>query len=102
MIKNFIFFSGLYINSCVAKDINDLTLSADEMMIKKFSFSYCLNQTENQALKMEASLAMGEYFQHGSYDEPAYKNLKQYIDAALANEMSTYQSIGHSAILMNS
>jgi hypothetical protein len=62
-----ILFSGLYINSCVAKDINDLTLSADEMMIKNFGFSYCLNQTENQALKMEASLAIGGYFQHVNF-----------------------------------
>ncbi|MBD0476227.1 hypothetical protein, partial [Acinetobacter baumannii] len=64
-------------------------------------FSYCLSKSDNEAVAKEASLAMGGYFQNGSYDENAYKNIKLFIEKGSTESKDVYQSTGKPAILMN-
>ena len=84
---------------CFSKDID--VLKKDEINIKNFGFSYCLTKTKNKELLSEASLAMGGYFQEGSYEEPAYKNIKTFIDKYISKNNDVYESTGNTAILMN-
>ena len=44
---------------------------------------------------------MGGYFQEGSYEEPAYKNIKTFIDKYISKNNDVYESTGNTAILMN-
>ena len=94
-----ILVSCLFTTFCFAKEIN--VLKKDEINIKNFGFSYCLTKTKNKELLSEASLAMGGYFQEGSYEEPAYKNIKTFIDKYISKNNDVYESTGNTAILMN-
>lgn len=44
---------------------------------------------------------MGGYFQEGAYEEPAYKNIKIFIDKYTSKNNHVYKSTGSSTILMN-
>ena len=87
--------------SCFSKKIEVDVLKKDEINIKNFGFSYCLTKTKEKGLLSEASLAMGGYFQEGNYEEPAYKNIKIFIDKYINNNYGVYKSTGNSALLMN-
>ena len=87
--------------SCFSKNIEIDVLKKDEINIKNFGFSYCLTKTKEKELLSEASLAMGGYFQEGNYEEPAYKNIKTFIDKHISKNYGVYKSTGHTAILMN-
>ncbi|WP_436916992.1 hypothetical protein [Acinetobacter schindleri] len=96
-----IFFSFLVMSACYANDLNKSISNADELNIKNFGFSYCMTMTQDQAFSSEAALAMGGYFQHGSYEEPAYKNLKKYINQYMKTKTKVYKSNAMPAILMH-
>lgn len=96
-----IFFSFLVMSACYANDLNKSISNADDLNIKNFGFSYCMTMTQDQALSSEAALAMGGYFQHGSYEEPAYKNLKKYINQYMKTKTKVYKSNAMPAILMH-
>lgn len=96
-----IFVSCFITTSCYAKKIEVSLLKKDEINIKNFGFSYCLTKTKDKALLSEASLAMGGYFQEGTYEEPAYQNIKIFIDKYTSQKDDIYKSTGNSAILMN-
>ena len=75
-----------------------------EINIKNFGFSYCLTKTKDKLLLSESSLAMGGYFQEGAYEEPAYKNIKIFVDRYINKNNDVYQNTGNTgntAILMN-
>lgn len=94
-----VLLSYLFFNACYAKDMVNPTLNANQLNIKNFGFSYCLTKT-NDSLNTEASLAMGGYFQQGVYEEPAYANIKKYINQYMSKENNVYQSTGNPTTLM--
>lgn len=96
-----IIFSCFIASSCYSKKIEVDILKKDEINIKNFGFSYCLTKTKDKVLLSESSLAMGGYFQEGAYEEPAYKNIKIFVDRYISKNNDVYQSTGNTAILMN-
>lgn len=85
----------------IQKKIEVDIFKKDEINIKNFGFSYCLTKTKDKVLLSESSLAMGGYFQEGTYEEPAYKNIKIFVDRYISKNNDVYQSTGNTAILMN-
>lgn len=96
-----IIFSCFIASSCYSKKIEVDIFKKDEINIKNFGFSYCLTKTKDKVLLSESSLAMGGYFQEGAYEEPAYKNIKIFVDRYISKNNDVYQSTGNTAILMN-
>ena len=96
-----IIFSCFIASSCYSKKIEVDIFKKDEINIKNFGFSYCLTKTKDKVLLSESSLAMGGYFQEGTYEEPAYKNIKIFVDRYISKNNDVYQSTGNTAILMN-
>lgn len=96
-----IIFSCFIASSCYSKEIEVDVFKKDEINIKNFGFSYCLTKTKDKVLLSESSLAMGGYFQEGAYEEPAYKNIKIFVDRYTSKNNDVYQSTGNTAILMN-
>ncbi|MFN4186854.1 MAG: hypothetical protein ACK4FN_02355 [Acinetobacter johnsonii] len=96
-----IIFSCFIASSCYSKKIEVDIFKKDEINIKNFGFSYCLTKTKDKVLLSESSLAMGGYFQEGTYEEPAYKNIKIFVDRYISKNNDVYQSKGNTAILMN-
>ena len=96
-----IIFSCFIASSCYSKKIEVDKFKKDEINIKNFGFSYCLTKTKDKVLLSESSLAMGGYFQEGAYEEPAYKNIKIFVDRYISKNNDVYQSTGNTAILMN-
>jgi hypothetical protein len=96
-----IIFSFFIASSCYSKKIEVDIFKKDEINIKNFGFSYCLTKTKDKVLLSESSLAMGGYFQEGAYEEPAYKNIKIFVDRYISKNNDVYQSTGNTAILMN-
>lgn len=96
-----VLFSCLVISACYAKDLIPSISNEDELNIKNFGFSYCLTRAQDQSLSSEAALAMGGYFQQGSYEEPAYKNLKEYINQSMKAKTEVYKNQARPAILMS-
>ena len=96
-----IIFSCFIASSCYSKKIEVDIFKKDEINIKNFGFSYCLTKTKDKLLLSESSLAMGGYFQEGTYEEPAYKNIKIFVDRYISKNNDVYQSTGNTAILMN-
>ena len=96
-----IIFSSFIASSCYSKKIEVDTFKKDEINIKNFGFSYCLTKTKDKVLLSESSLAMGGYFQEGAYEEPAYNNIKIFVDRYISKNNDVYQSTGNTAILMN-
>ena len=94
-------FSCFIASSCYSKKIEVDIFKKDEINIKNFGFSYCLTKTKDKVLLSESSLAMGGYFQKGAYEEPAYKNIKIFVDRYTSKNNDIYQSTGNTAILMN-
>ena len=94
-------FSCFIASSCYSKKIEVDIFKKDEINIKNFGFSYCLTKTKDKVLLSESSLAMGGYFQEGTYEEPAYKNIKIFVDRNISKNNDVYQSTGNTAILMN-
>lgn len=94
-------FSCVVVSACYAKNLTQSISNPDELNIKNFGFSYCLTMTQDQAFSSEAALAMGGYFQHGSYEEPAYKNLKAYINQYMNTKTEVYKIKATPAILMS-
>ena len=94
-------FSCFIASSCYSKKIEVDIFKKDEINIKNFGFSYCLTKTKDKVLLSESSLAMGGYFQEGAYEEPAYKNIKIFVDRYISKNNDVYQSTGNTAILMN-
>ena len=94
-------FSCFIASSCYSKKIEVDIFKKDEINIKNFGFSYCLTKTKDKVLLSESSLAMGGYFQEGTYEEPAYKNIKIFVDRYISKNNDVYQSTGNTAILMN-
>ncbi|WP_180046824.1 MULTISPECIES: hypothetical protein [unclassified Acinetobacter] len=88
-------------SSCYSRNLEISVLEKEEINIKNFGFSYCLTKTKDKLLLSEASLAMGGYFQEGAYEEPAYKNIKIFIDKYTSKNNHVYKSTGSSTILMN-
>lgn len=96
-----IIFSCFIASSCYSKKIEVDIFKKDEINIENFGFSYCLTKTKDKVLLSESSLAMGGYFQEGTYEEPAYKNIKIFVDRYISKNNDVYQSTGNTAILMN-
>lgn len=96
-----IIFSCFIASSCYSKKIEVDIFKKDEINIENFGFSYCLTKTKDKVLLSESSLAMGGYFQEGAYEEPAYKNIKIFVDRYISKNNDVYQSTGNTAILMN-
>ena len=96
-----VLFSCLVISACYAKDLIPSISNEDELNIKNFGFSYCLTRAQDQSLSSEAALAMGGYFQQGAYEEPAYKNLKAYINQYMNTKTEVYKIKATPAILMS-
>ena len=96
-----IIFSFFIASSCYSKKIEVDIFKKDEINIENFGFSYCLTKTKDKVLLSESSLAMGGYFQEGTYEEPAYKNIKIFVDRYISKNKDVYQSTGNTAILMN-
>ncbi|ONG38772.1 hypothetical protein BKE30_11440 [Alkanindiges hydrocarboniclasticus] len=96
-----VLFSCLVTGSGYAASSFKPVLHADELNIKNFGFSYCLTKSKDSLLSSEASLAMGGFFQNGTYEEPAYKNLQKYVDEYISSANDVYQSTGKSAMLIN-
>ena len=94
-------FSCFIASSCYSKKIEVDIFKKDEINIENFGFSYCLTKTKDKVLLSESSLAMGGYFQEGTYEEPAYKNIKIFVDRNISKNNDVYQSTGNTAILMN-
>ena len=94
-------FSCFIASSCYSKKIEVDIFKKDEINIENFGFSYCLTKTKDKVLLSESSLAMGGYFQEGAYEEPAYKNIKIFVDRYISKNNDVYQSTGNTAILMN-
>lgn len=94
-----ILISCIITSSCYAKTIETYALHKDEVNLKNFGFSYCL--AKDQSLYTEASLAMGGYFQEGSYEEPAYKILKAFIDTQVEKNKHVYKDTEQPTTLMN-
>lgn len=94
-------FSCFIASSCYSKKIEVDIFKKDEINIENFGFSYCLTKTKDKVLLSESSLAMGGYFQEGTYEEPAYKNIKIFVDRYISKNNDVYQSTGNTAILMN-
>lgn len=93
--------TSLITSSCYAASSVKAVLHPDELNLKDFGFSYCLTKSKDSLLSSEASLAMGGYFQRGTYEEPAYGNLKKYVDHYIKGANDVYQSTDKPAILMN-
>ena len=96
-----IIFSCFIASSCYSKKIEVDIFKKDEINIKNFGFSYCLTKTKDKVLLSESSLAMGGCFQEGAYEEPAYNNIKIFVDRYISKNNDVYQSTGNTAILMN-
>ena len=94
-------FSCFIASSCYSKKIEVDIFKKDEINIENFGFSYCLTKTKDKVLLSESSLAMGGYFQEGAYEEPAYNNIKIFVDRYISKNNDVYQSTGNTAILMN-
>ncbi|WP_445116661.1 hypothetical protein [Acinetobacter sp. WZC-1] len=96
----FFILSIFLLNDCYAQTNTIASLTTDESNLKNFGFTYCLSKADDTALKAEASLAMGGYFQLGNYTEDAYLNIKNHIDKYMAGKNSTYQSTGKPSYLI--
>lgn len=96
-----IFLTIVFINSVHAQNLSASKMNDHEINLKNFGFTYCLTKSNNKGLTDEASLAMGGYFQNGSYDENAYKNIKNFIDQELLQYNIIYKSTGSTSIMMN-
>ncbi|MPW45517.1 hypothetical protein [Acinetobacter guerrae] len=97
----FTFLTFFFISSVHAQNLSASGMNDHEINLKNFGFTYCLTKSNNQGLIDEASLAMGGYFQNGSYDENAYKNIKNFIDQGLLKYNRIYKSTGSTSIMMN-
>lgn len=97
----FIFLTTVFISCVHAQNLSTSEINDHEINLKNFGFTYCLTKSNNEGLIDEASLAMGGYFQNGSYDENAYKNIKNFIDQELLRYNKIYKSTGATPIMMN-
>jgi hypothetical protein len=86
-----ILFSCFITISCYAKTLGVSTLTKDKTNLKDYGFAYCLSKTKDTHLNKETSLALNAYFQKGNHDEPAYENLRKYINSYLSKKTSIYQ-----------
>lgn len=92
---------SLTTTACYAKTSGASKLTTDQINLKNFGFTYCLTKSKDHSIHSESSLAMGGYFQNGNYEEPAYKNIKSFVDQYSKSNTDVYQSTGNSAVLMN-
>lgn len=96
-----ILMMSLATSVCYAKTLKTSQLKTDQINLKNFGFTYCLSNSKDHSLSSESSLAMGGYFQNGNYEEPAYKNIKSFVEKYNQSKTDVYQSTGNSAVLMN-
>lgn len=92
---------SLATSSCYAKTLDTSKLTTDQINLKNFGFTYCLTKSKDHSLNSESSLAMGGYFQNGNYEEPAYKNIKFFVDQYNQSKTDVYQNTNNSTVLMN-
>lgn len=74
--------------------------SKGDLALKNYGFSYCLSQSDDMTMQFETSHAMGGFFETGTHGQPAYDNVKKYIDNYLMNKVGEYKDTGKTAILM--
>lgn len=84
-----------------------LAMSSDQLVdakasLKKWGMAYCLGTYQkDDHSKMDASLAMGGYFQIGSHnDEIAYSNVRNFFDMAMKADQRVSKENGQPIILM--
>lgn len=76
-----------------ANDINDVDFYAQrevyENSLKDYSFAYCVNAyVQDTVLSVDAGYASGGYFQNGWHTEPAYSDVRQFINDKIFKQSS--------------
>lgn len=99
MMRLLVFFFMLLPGLAIPSD----QLSDARTSLKKWGMAYCLSTYQkDDHSKMDASLAMGGYFQVGSHNnEIAYSNVRKFFDAAMKTDQRVSKENGHPIILMN-